>query len=264
MPRTVLVDGDVLIYKAAEASCEYFEVDTEEDEKYIYRTIQRADKDTAQDYLIGSIEKIINDTKSDRAVMCISSSEGKFRKDLNPNYKSNRRKLKPVLWEFLRNCLKSNKDTWTLYEKPYLEADDVIGILATSEKIIKGDKVVWSLDKDFKTIPCKFHKAKTDGSHESKKITEEEADWNFMFQTLTGDTTDGYSGCKGIGKIKAKEILGDTGKNSCKKMWELVKRQYQKAGLTEEDALMNARMARILRKEDYDFKKKEVILWNMK
>lgn len=34
-------------------------------------------------------------------------------------------------------------------------------------------------------------------------------------------------------------------------------------GMTKEDALLNARMARILRAEDYDFKKKEVKLWNL-
>jgi DNA polymerase-1 len=36
---------------------------------------------------------------------------------------------------------------------------------------------------------------------------------------------------------------------------------YLKAGLTEEDALMNARMARILRAEDWDFENNEVKLW---
>ena len=45
-------------------------------------------------------------------------------------------------------------------------------------------------------------------------------------------------------------------------MWKLVKNSYEKMGYTEEDALRNARMARILRAEDYDFKKKEVKLWN--
>ena len=34
-------------------------------------------------------------------------------------------------------------------------------------------------------------------------------------------------------------------------------------GFTEEEALLNARMARILRKSDYDFKNKEVRLWQI-
>ena len=83
-----------------------------------------------------------------------------------------------------------------------------------------------------------------------------------MYQTLIGDKVDGYSGCKGIGDKTARKILGDVGKNSLEKMWGLVKNSYEKMGYTEEDALRNARMARILRAEDYDFKKKEVKLWN--
>ena len=36
---------------------------------------------------------------------------------------------------------------------------------------------------------------------------------------------------------------------------------YEKAGKTEEDALQMARVARICRFEDYDFKNNMVILW---
>ena len=152
---------------------------------------------------------------------------------------------------------------YKIYEKPQLEADDVIGIIATSDKIIKGDKVVWSLDKDFKTIPCKFHRAKPNGKDESINVSKEEADWWFMYQTLIGDKVDGYDGCKGVGDKTAKKLLGEIGEKSLEEMWEIVKTTYEKAGFTEEDALLNARMARILRAEDYDFKKKEAILWNL-
>ena len=44
-------------------------------------------------------------------------------------------------------------------------------------------------------------------------------------------------------------------------MWQSVIDAYKSKGYTEEDALRNARMARILRAEDYDFKNKEVKLW---
>ena len=36
---------------------------------------------------------------------------------------------------------------------------------------------------------------------------------------------------------------------------------FEKKGLTEDDALLQARVARILRASDYDFKKKEPIMW---
>ena len=36
---------------------------------------------------------------------------------------------------------------------------------------------------------------------------------------------------------------------------------FHKAGLTEEDALVQARVARILRADDYNFKNGEITLW---
>jgi hypothetical protein len=43
-----------------------------------------------------------------------------------------------------------------------------------------------------------------------------------------------------------------------------VKNAYDKAGLTEEDALVQARVAYILRKSDYDRKTQTVKLWRPK
>ena len=261
MPRTVIIDGDVVVYKVAEAVAENFELTTEEDDDFIYRNIGWANKQGAIDTVEKMIDDICKSCKAQELVICLSDMKSNFRKQLNPDYKGNRKSIKPILYEFLRNYLK--KSGYKVYEKPSLEADDVIGILATSDKIIKGDKVVWSLDKDFKTIPCKFHRAKPDGSHESKVITNEEANWWFMYQTLIGDKVDGYEGCKGIGDKTARKILGEIGEYPIYVMWQSVIDTYKSKGYTEEDALLNARMARILRAEDYDFKKKEVKLWNI-
>lgn len=262
MSRTVIIDGDVLVYKVAEAVADTFELSTEEDDEFIYRNIGWANKADAKKAVEKMIDDICKSCKAQEIVICLSDMNGNFRKQLNPNYKGNRKPIKPILYEFLRNYLKNSG--YKVYERPNLEADDVIGILATSTKIIKGDKVVWSLDKDFKTIPCKFHRAKPNGKDESKVITEAEANWWFMYQTLIGDRVDGYDGCKGVGDKTARKILGEVGENSVEKMWELVINSYQKCGFTEEDALLNARMARILRTEDYDFKKKKIKLWTMK
>ena len=260
MSRTVIIDGDVIVYKVAEAVAESFELDTEEDDEYIYRNIGWCSKKQAKDVLYEMIEKIIDSCKGTCCVICLSDMSGNFRKELNPNYKGNRKSIKPILYEYLRKFMQNN---FPVYVKPNLEADDVIGILATSEKVIKGDKVVWSLDKDFKTIPCKFHRAAPNGKDKSEKITPEAADWWFMYQTLIGDKVDGYDGCKGIGDKTARKILGEVGEKSLEEMWNLVVNTFKEKGFTKEDALRNARMARILRAEDYDFKKKEVKLWEI-
>ncbi len=261
MARTVIIDGDVVVYKVAEGIADSYEVSTEEDDEFIYRNIGWASKEQAKEYLENMIDKICKDCKADEVVICLSDMQANFRKGINSSYKGNRKTIKPILYEFLRKYM--NETGYKVYERPELEADDVIGILATSEKIIKGDKVVWSLDKDFKTIPCKFHRAKPNGKDESIAVTKEQADWWFMYQTLIGDKVDGYDGCKGVGDKTARKLLGEVGEKSLEEMWDIVKKSYEKCGFTEEDALLNARMARILRAEDYDFKKKEVKLWNL-
>lgn len=259
MPRTVIIDGDVVVYKVAEAVADSYEIATSEDDDFIYRNIGWAKKDSAIETLENMIDKICKDCKADSVCIALSDMKNNFRKVVNPNYKGNRKTIKPILYEFLRKYM--NETGYKIYERPNLEADDVIGILATSEKIIKGDKVIWSLDKDFKTIPCKFHRAKIGSKDESIIISKEEADWWFMYQTLIGDKVDGYEGCKGVGDKTARKILGDIGEKSLEEMWNLVVSAYEKHGFTKEDALLNARMARILRVEDYDFKNKEVKLW---
>lgn len=259
MSRTVIIDGDVVVYKVAEAVADSYEIATSEDDDFIYRNIGWAKKDSAIEILENMIDKICKDCKADSVCIALSDMKNNFRKVVNPNYKGNRKTIKPILYEFLRKYM--NETGYKIYERPNLEADDVIGILATSEKIIKGDKVIWSLDKDFKTIPCKFHRAKIGSKDESIIISKEEADWWFMYQTLIGDKVDGYEGCKGVGDKTARKILGDIGEKSLEEMWNLVVSAYEKHGFTKEDALLNARMARILRVTDYDFKNKEVKLW---
>ena len=46
--------------------------------------------------------------------------------------------------------------------------------------------------------------------------------------------------------------------------WEAIVKAFNKKGLTEADALKTARLAKILQNEDYNFKKKEPILWQPK
>jgi len=78
--------------------------------------------------------------------------------------------------------------------------------------------------------------------------------------SLTGDATDGYPGCPGVGPKKATAILGSCAPSlAC--MWAGVRQAYESKGLIEEDAVEQARMARILRAEDWDFQKKAPRLW---
>jgi DNA polymerase-1 len=129
----------------------------------------------------------------------------------------------------------------------------------------KTQRIIISQDKDMQTIPAQVWR-KGDLVH----VSEDEADTYHMFQTLTGDITDGYKGCPGVGKVKAEKLLTVTDKHGpidpetthVQWMWEQVVGAYVKAGLTEEDALRQARLARILRWSDWDNEKKQPILWS--
>ena len=76
---------------------------------------------------------------------------------------------------------------------------------------------------------------------------------------MTGDSTDGYSGCVGIGPKKAGVLL-DTVEDE--NYWPTVVNAYLSSGQTEEDALRNLRLAKILQSEDWDAKNDTPILFN--
>ena len=78
---------------------------------------------------------------------------------------------------------------------------------------------------------------------------------------MIGDAVDNYKGCPKVGEVSGEKILRDAEKKG-EDLWETVVNRYIKAGLTKEDALLNARMARILRKCEYNPKTKEVKLWD--
>ena len=177
-----------------------------------------------------------------------------FRKKISPEYKFNRKHLrKPVAYQALKSWLKEN---YKCFEKPYLEGDDCLGILATSD-IIKGDKVIVSKDKDLKTIPAQHYVM--NGKGEYLEINEQEADYWHMHQTLTGDVSDNYKGCPQVGAKTAAKILD--GLKTSKDMWQVVLAQYKKQNLSEKDALLQARLARICRASDYNFERQRPILW---
>lgn len=178
-------------------------------------------------------------------VMCLSDKSN-FRKQILSSYKLNRaNKRKPVGYS---GALAWVKENYNCYSIPTLEADDCLGILATS-----GDNtVIISGDKDFKTIPGRFYNFISDALY---KTSEEEANYNHLMQTLVGDTADNYKGCPGIGAVKAKKLLDE----DCS--WETVVKAFEKAGLSEEEALTQARVAYILRTANYDFIKQQISLW---
>jgi DNA polymerase-1 len=245
-----LIDGDILVYRACLAA----ETPIEWDESTwtLY-----ADMELAQDVFEKMLRDILRELEATHYTIALSDTVS-FRKDLLCTYKGNRKDKRPPM---LRQQLKEYViQKHSAYLRPRLEADDILGILATDERFCKGDKVVVTVDKDLKTIPCWMYDI---DSGLQGLIPDGEADFNHLVQTLTGDIVDGYRGCPGMGPVKARKLLNtawDKGEN----MWEAIVDEYVKHGYDEDYALTQARVARILRVEDYDFKKKQPILWTPK
>lgn len=244
---TLLIDGDILAYKASAAAEK--EIRWSEDLWTLHSSLN-----DAIHYFLEELDEI-EEALGDGDKIFALSPKLNFRYRIWPEYKANRKdKRRPMCLEALKEWL-SNE--YEVFQRPDIEADDVLGILSTSPYIVKGEKIIVSIDKDFRGIPGKFYNC---NSKELIEVTEPQADRWHMLQTLMGDTADGYPGCPTVGPKTAEKILNDA--QTYETMWPLVVQAYEKQGFGEDYALTMARLARICRRDDYDFKKKEVILWN--
>lgn len=238
----LLIDADLYLYRCCAAA----EHETDWGDDIWSLSI---DLKEAKSYFRDMIEDFCNILKTDEYILCLTDGQN-FRKDLDPGYKSGRRKTrKPVGYKAF---VEWAKQEYRWYSAPYCEADDVMGILATAPN---SKAIIVSDDKDMKTIPAKIYRPM---SEELLDITEDQANYAFYTQCLTGDPTDGYYGIKGVGPVAATKILGK------RPDWSLVENHYLKKGLTREDALLQARLARILRWSDWDEEKSIIKLWEPK
>ena len=241
---TALIDADVLAYQAAAAG-----------EKPINWGDGLWTLHSYEDEVLATFEsklaQILSNVKAKDYILAFTAPDN-FRYSVLPSYKGNRTdKRKPLLLAWVKEAAMAAHPS---YLKPTLEGDDCLGILATCGRY--KNPVICSIDKDMKTIPGTYYDFGTDITH---VISEAEADWWHMYQTLVGDATDGYKGCPGVGDVGARKVLALEGD-----MWANVVAAYEKAKLNEEVAIQQARVARICRATDFDFNKKEVILWSPK
>lgn len=246
MRRTILLDGDLYAFK----TCAALERPLQFSESL---TVLTGNPSEAFASFKVQVSRFMDACKADEAIICFSSPTRRyFRHTVLPTYKQNRTGTrKPLTLPAVVELIHSEYRT---YAKDDLEGDDVMGILATNKNIVKGQKIIVSGDKDMKSIPGLLYR---DGKE--IEIDEETANIAHMYQTLVGDATDGYSGCNGVGPVGAKKILGSDVTYAA--LWPKVVQAFIKAGFGEEWATTQARVARILRTEDYNFKLKQPILW---
>lgn len=239
---TLLIDADYLAYKTC-ASCED-EMDFGNDVIVVTSRFSEVLK-VFQDELMSIAECL---GQFDDFILFFSSPVN-FRKKIFPDYKGHRNRKKPCGYKRLLNWCADNYVTMMV---DGLEADDAIGIYATDPIDAEAEHIICSPDKDMRQIPGLLF----DLTNPVTEITKEMGDRWHLIQTMSGDQTDGYAGAPGIG-IKRADAIFD--KKGCS--WQTVVETFEEKGMTEEDALTNARLARILRYSDFDSENNEPILW---
>lgn len=239
---TALIDGDILAFQAAAAT----EVPIKWDEDLW--TLHASESD-GQAHIKAALESIMGATGCDDMRVYLTGSKN-YRTDILDSYKGNRKDVrKPLTLKALKQWM---IDEYAgILREPY-EADDLIGIDASTPDT---DTIVVSEDKDFLSVPCRLYNPR----HKDRgvvTVSEADADRYFFSQVLTGDTADNYKGCPKVGPVKAEKIL-DKAEGD---YWPHIVEAFEKAGLTEEDALVQARCARILRHSDL-ISYEQVPLW---
>ena len=235
---SLLIDADYIVYKCC-AACET-EIDYGDDVIVVTSKFSEALAAVERD-----LYNIANDLGCfDDSILFFSDSNN-FRKSLAPDYKGHRNRKKPCGY---KRVIKALQETFPVVIIPTLEADDALGIYATREQ----GHIICSPDKDMRQIPGELYNF-TDGV---EYITKEEGDRWHLIQTMAGDQTDGYSGVPGIGIKRADALLEQHGSN-----WQTVVDAFAEKDLDEDVALLNARLAKILQAENYDFLNEQIKHW---
>ena len=233
----LLIDADFIVYKNCAAA--ESEVDFGNDVILVTSNFSDAYSATQRE-----ITKLKNKFGSFSDIILFFSDSENFRKKILADYKGHRNRKKPCGYKRVINALRKE---YKVIIKPTLEADDCMGVYATKHP----GNIIVSPDKDMKQIPGQLY-----NFDETFTVSKEEgAKWH-LIQTLAGDQTDGYSGVPGIGVKRAEALFEQNGYS-----WKTVVKAFTDKGLTEDDALVNARLARILTADDYDFKRKQPISW---
>ena len=264
-----LLDGDMLIYRAAAS------VQTVVDLDDGLGALPMANTQAA---VARAVELVTSWTKNagcKESVLVLSSVKSdSFRHKLWKPYKEGRGE-KPVAYHAVREAVSMEYETLSVQG---LEADDLMGIMATAEP---DTHVIVSGDKDMLTVPARVYNPLRDGK--PVKISKTVADQLWLKQTMVGDAIDNYPGIPGMGPTFAQALLTEpkrlrrttvyVGKRNPKaiekwvegepcSLWQAMIDRAEKAGMTEDELIVQAQLSRILRHGEFNFDTRTVRLWH--
>ena len=221
--KQVLIDGDPFAYRAS-FSCADEELEA---------AIEKVD-----DLLDQSLNAVLWEPEEEDYQVFLTG-KGNFRYDIavTYEYKGNRKNTEKP--EHLQGVRQHMIDNWDAIVSEGEEADDLIGIWATSRG---NDAIVVSIDKDMLQIPCNHYNP---NKNSFKTVTELEGLRFFYSQILTGDSADNIVGLYGVGPVKAKTMLEDC--ETEEDMYEVCLRAYSG---DEDRVVENARLLWLRRHKD--------------
>lgn len=247
---TALIDGDIVVYRAASP------VQKTVDWGDGLGAIAQTNHEAAAKLAVKITTDWARKARCDAIVVALSDPSHNFRRQLADSYKANRKGIaKPMAFDTVRQALAENFRTVLIGG---LEADDTMGIMHTGPKHA-GSSVIVSIDKDMLGVPgTHFNPIKDPRPH---RVLPATAVLHWMTQTLTGDSVDNIKGIPKVGPVGAAAILAKA-QPTLGALWVAVVDAYRRAGLTEADAILNARLTRILRRSDFHPDTLEIDLWH--
>jgi 5'-3' exonuclease len=171
--------------------------------------------------LLGAVNLILRiaaETSPRTIVVCWGAEAATYRTDLYPGYHAARPPVPDALqWQFDRAPALVQAFGWTSLGSDDLEADDLLGSLATAESDHGGHALIMTGDRDMyqcatETVSVVYLKAKSAG-FDSVDPDEVRSRYGISpelvpdFIALRGDPSDGLPGAPGIGAKTAAELL---------------------------------------------------------
>ncbi len=201
------------------------------------------------------LQKVVNERKPKMLAVAMDSKAPSFRKAIDPRYKATRPAPPPDLHQQMVRCEQIVRAyNIPVYEKPGLEADDLIAALAvraSKEKvrvvIVSADKDLMQLvhDDDDMVVMWDSMRDKVYGPSEVREKMgvrpSQVRDW----LALTGDTSDNVPGVPSVGPKTATDLLTEFGTlEGVYANLDKIKRQKLKENLTnaKDDALLSQKL----------------------
>ncbi len=195
--------------------------------------------------------RIASDRNPRAIVVCFGAEAARYRVELYPGYHATRPPVPdPLQWQFERAPRFLEAFGWSTDTSPDLEADDLLGSLATVEVKAGGDALIMTGDRDmYQCVGEHVHVLYLkSGVANFEEVDAKEVEKRYGigpelvpdFIALRGDPSDGLPGAPGVGPKTAAELLQKHGSLEGAISGAIHERPRVTAALTEEPDQLRA------------------------